>query len=214
MLLAACALLSTGCTYLMRQNAVQQETKNERKIPPPLHVGAVHQVYRDQNFALLRIIGPMPRAGSTLISHPADGSTSRIGNLVIPDHATSRNGMLVADIRSGVVMSGDRVFLYRNIAPPEPAKDDELDQVHVENTNASEAPVVRVRASGGESPFTEQLPAEDRPSSAEGVEVTEDTAPPASVPTNAPMMLPSVPSLPEAAPQYLNDIPNDIKEWE
>lgn len=103
----------------------QNQTPTEKPVeqtPAPQYLGTVHQVYPTQKFALLRIIGPIPAPGETLVTHPADGSTARMGNLVVAQDEP-RSGMIVADIRSGEVAGGDRVFLYRNISLPD------LDQV-------------------------------------------------------------------------------------
>lgn len=113
------ALLLCSCSMMQQQG--QQNTENEQQEAteaqqkPPLYLGSVHQVYPERQFALLRIIGPMPKEGAVLISHPFDGTADRIGNLRVASGQHSRNGIIAADIRSGVVMKGDRIFQYRNI---------------------------------------------------------------------------------------------------
>lgn len=112
----ACA--QPSCSVFQQQKHAAEEEKEEEKakIPPPLHLGAVHQVIPERNFALLRIIGPMPKEGTVLISHPADGAIDRVGNLMVSGGQHRRGNIIVADIRSGTVIKGDRVFLYRSIA--------------------------------------------------------------------------------------------------
>ena len=119
-------LLCSGCMW-QQQKADGTTTATEENVLPPLHLGAVHQVYPEQGFVLLRIIGPMPRAGTVLISHPADGSNTRIGNLVVTSDQPAKNRIIAAEVRSGTPMKGDRVFMYRSIAQPveqpEPAEE-------------------------------------------------------------------------------------------
>lgn len=200
----ACILLMSGCSLLWGQKS-KNDADEAPKIPPPLHIGAVHQVYPAQKFALLRIIGPMPAPGTTLISHPADGSTVRIGNLEVPEGSAPRNGVIVADIRSGTVMSGDRVFLYRNVTPP---NEEDLRRAQSAKLHASSVP-------SDDTAVESSLPAEPVQPAVEqgGVEVT---TPPATAPTlpAAPSEMPGAPNLPVSLPGYLNDIPDNIKEWE
>lgn len=118
---------AASLTSCQQQRVPEQKEQKIAQEAPPLHLGAVHQVFPEQNFALLRIIGPLPKTGTTVISHPADGSTSRIGNLVISSDQPARNSIIAADIRSGTVVKGDRIFQYRDILPP-PAKNQEVDR--------------------------------------------------------------------------------------
>ncbi len=121
---ASVFLYQVGCQTHSQHNALPEETKETNTLPP-LHLGAVHQVYPQQGFVLLRIIGPLPAPGTVLITHPADGSTSRIANLAVTGDQPSRNRMIIAEIRSGNVAQGDRVFMYRNIAQPEETEEEE-----------------------------------------------------------------------------------------
>ena len=197
-------VLCTSCSSLWTQNKPKEE-ETKRKTPPPLHLGAVHQVYPAQKFALLRIIGPMPDPGTTLISHPMDGSTTRIGNLVVSENSKPRNGMLVADIRSGTVASGDRVFLYRNVAPPEQTETHApaIEKKSENTTSTPEPPPLRVRTTG-----TTQLQTDtDKTTPADAAPIPEPA------PVNGPSSMPSPPSTPSSIPDYLNDIPDDINEW-
>ena len=117
-LVLALACAQPSCSVFQQQKHAAEEEKEEEKakIPPPLHLGAVHQVIPERNFALLRIIGPMPKEGTVLISHPADGAIDRVGNLIVSGGQHRRGNIIVADIRAGTVIKGDRVFLYRSIA--------------------------------------------------------------------------------------------------
>lgn len=116
LLLGACSLL-LSCRQLQQQQ-INAEPEPETEITPPLYLGSVHQVFPADKFALLRIIGPMPAEGTVLITHPADGSVSRMANLIVSSAQHARNNFIAADIRAGVVAQGDRVFLYRSISAP------------------------------------------------------------------------------------------------
>ena len=137
-LISAVCCMQVSCSQLWRQDAASanpHKAEKELKTPAPLHLGAVHQVYR--NFALLRIIGPMPQEGTVLISYPMDGTMERMGNLVVSSAQHRRGNIIAADIRSGWVMKGDRVFLYRGISEqneeegitPEPTEETPLPDI-------------------------------------------------------------------------------------
>lgn len=134
----ACA--QPSCSVFRQQKHAAEEEKDEEKakIPPPLHLGAVHQVIPERNFALLRIIGPMPKEGTVLISHPADGAIDRVGNLIVSGGQHRRGNIIVADIRAGTVIKGDRVFLYRSITAGN--EEEELPQEE-EETAAAETDI-------------------------------------------------------------------------
>lgn len=221
----ACAALSS-CSYVQRQFFSQKAAgaaEERRRNLPPLYLGSVHQVYPAQRFALLRIIGPMPRPGATLITHPADDSVSRMGNLVVSADSTPNRNIVVADIRSGSVESGDRVFLYRNISrQPEPEEqaeqgertEGEPDDVITETPPAAartpELPALRPPERGLPQPAAPALPAQPQLP-------TPLPQEPAALPSAAPqgpLHQPVMPSLPESAPAYLNDIPDDINQWD
>lgn len=210
-LLLAAALLSS-CSVLQQQNKDQQQ-EEERKTPTPLYMGEVHQVYPSQNFALLRIIArPLPQAGETLITHPADGSTARMGNLVVSPDTSPNHDMIAADIRSGTVASGDLVFLYRNIAPPEENNDTPTADTPApgDATADTSIPGVRVHATRADLP-------------AEKTSVTAAAAPaltPTTEEDTSPATTPRLPSQPitlpgqsDTAPSYLNNIPDNVNEW-
>lgn len=207
-----CVLLSTLCGACMSWWAQDrpQGKESKPKTLPPLHLGAIQQVYPSQKFALLRMIGPIPDPGTTLISHPADGSSSRIGNLMVSENSKPRNGMLVVDIRSGTVMSGDRVFLYRNVTPPEGTE--ALTSPPGENNAeaTSKQPPLQIRTSGTTPLQSEAEPdnATTAPSTPEDIRAIRDASP-----SNGPAFLPSSPSTPPTTPDYLDDIPDHISEW-
>ena len=218
-LLAVFVVALSSCSYVQRQFFSQktEDARSERKKElPPLYLGTVHQVYPAQKFALLRIIGPMPRAGVTLISHPADDSVARMGNLVVSPDSSPNRGIVVADIRSGAVESGDRVFLYRTISRQTEMTeqtDVELDDVVTETPlppsgGLNVPPGVRPAASENALP----TPAAPEKSQLPAAPVSQPPAP-ATMP-QSPLRQPSMPKLPEKAPTYLNDIPDDINLWD
>ncbi len=130
-------LLLTACqTAEQNQGSKEQEEMKQQLTAPPLHLGAVYQVYPESHFAMIRLIGPRPAEGATLITHPADGSADRVGNLCVASGQHSREGLIAADIRSGTVIKGDRVFLYQRIAPLESREQDMEEQAAAGETPA------------------------------------------------------------------------------
>ena len=131
LLAQACALLIPACSQLQQQQETTEKRQQaEPEMPAPLYLGSVHQVFPTDQFALLRIIGPIPKEGTVLISHPADGTASRVSNLVVSTTPQGRNGIIAADIRAGLVLKGDLVFQYRDIsaAAGEEEEDEEAPQ--------------------------------------------------------------------------------------
>lgn len=212
-LVAAAAMSS--CSLVQQQHNPTEKTDAE-KMPPPLYLGEVQQVYAAQGFALLRIIGPMPKPGVTLITHPVDGTTTRMGNLAISPDTAPRNGMVVADIRAGVVASGDRVFLYRNIAPPDAPES--TDKPSEETTPAADTPAITIPTPGPRfAPTDEHEPVTDPLPTGTDTQTGNTRAPytPPAVPTSpqlptAPITLPSVP---DDIPSHLRDIPDNVDGW-
>lgn len=192
----ALALL-TGCDLLQPQDGEGEKEQQEEKvvIPPPLHLGAVHQVYPEQGFALLRMLGPVPPAGTTLITHPADGSNDRVGNLCVSAAGGSRNNMIAADIRSGTVVQGDRVFLYRDIAAPEPQEQDVTEDVKEDTATDDTIPEQE-----GETPT---------PAAEEETPATVDTT---VLPENETPAIPE-PTAPDTVPASIQDVPDTIDDW-
>lgn len=196
------AALLSACTLLPQQQQQQEKQKAEEEaptLPPPLHLGAVHQVYPEQRFALLRMIGPVPVPGTTLITHPADGSNDRVGNLCVSNATSTRHGIIAADIRSGTVVKGDRVFRYREIAPPDPKEQEE--EYQEDDTQATEAD-----GTGDDTVLTQ----DDTP-------IIPDAAPePQQVDTT---VLPEEPTPaipapnPDTVPDSIRDVPDSIDDW-
>lgn len=110
LLLPALSLLPACQTQ--REEVPERQKTDE---PAPLYLGTVNQVLSDRGFVILRFIGPVPTSGATLITHPADGSNTRVGNLVLSDVSQARGNFATASIRSGTVVAGDAVYLYRDV---------------------------------------------------------------------------------------------------
>lgn len=201
LLSALSALCLSACSWQQQTNpaeATADEDENRATMPPPLHLGAVHQVYPEQGFCLLRMLGPIPVPGTTLISHPADGSNDRAGNLCVSHAQGLRNGMIAADIRSGIVLRGDRVFLYRDIAAPEtPETEEAPSPAEEDDTVRDDDPLLNTPITD-EAPPAAPAPVEESPS-------VETTVLPAEE---------QQPALPDSSPGKLDDIPDDINDWD
>ncbi len=206
--------MQTSCSIFQQQNNSDNSSDEKKlKTPPPLHLGAVHQVIPDRNFALLRIIGPMPKEGTVLISHPADGANDRVGNLVVAGGQHRRGNMIVADIRSGTVIKGDRVFLYRSISSASAdSEEGESNNDTSEQTPADAAtnnlpdfdstPAV---TNAGENPF----------SAATAPAATPQQEQPAEPNPEPPAPEPEAPSPPDRTdmPDRLQAIPTTLDGW-
>lgn len=198
------AVLLSACSLLPQQQQQDKEDSNTEPkmvIPPPLHLGAVHQVYPEQGFALLRMLGPVPAPGTTLISHPADGSNDRVGNLCVSNATSSRNGIIAADIRSGTVVKGDRIFLYREIAAPEPQEQDDIQPADPDD-------------SGDDTVVTEDdspvIPDAGLPASTpEPQQVDTTVLPESTTPAPAPTI-----DTPDGIPDSIRDVPDSINDWD
>ncbi|MCQ2364014.1 MAG: hypothetical protein MJ051_00470 [Akkermansia sp.] len=191
-------VLLTGCDLLQQQDGDGEKEQQDEKvvIPPPLHLGAVHQVYPEQGFALLRMLGPVPPAGTTLITHPADGSNDRVGNLCVSAAGGSRNNMIAADIRSGTVVQGDRVFLYRDIAAPEAQEQVVTEEATEETTTDDTIPEQ-------EEPAAPEMPTADETPAAVDTTVLPEGETPA---------IPE-PTAPDTVPASIQDVPDTIDDW-
>lgn len=209
-------LLSLGLGLFLSACSITQQTQpeetassqeNEFEIPPPLYLGTVHQVFAADKFALLRIIGPRPTEGTVLITHPADGSTERMGNLIVSSAQHARNTIIAADIRAGVVMKGDRVFKYRSIA----AEQEKEEQETPEPTT-----LTGTELDLGFTPpeFREQEQSSSTSAQEEIADTANDMIPSAEtsvLPTDEPI----TPFLPEPpARGHLDDIPDNISDWD
>ena len=201
----ACTLVFPACTqFQQQQDSKKTEQEATPDIPPPLYLGTVHQVFSADKFALLRLIGPIPPEGTVLISHPADGSADRVGNLVVSAAQNARNGIIAADIRAGLVMKGDRIFRYRSISAAEEEETEE---------NPEPISLTGEEIDVGYTPpeIKEKLEAETSPSA-------EEQPPPAPsytgntvIPEDEPVM-PSIPDTP--ANSKFDDIPDTIGGWD
>lgn len=199
------ALVAAACQSAQDKRHVTEAEREAamRKTPPPLHLGAVHQVFPEKHFALLRIIGPMPQEGAVLITHPPDGATDRMGNLRVSSAQNSRSNIIAADIRSGTVIKGDRVFMYRTIAPVEDEEDEQ--QPAEEETPPIDTPLPE--APQPELPEPAALPHPDIPNP----EPEEQDTTPKSVETT---VLPEQanPNAPDI--KLIQDVPDTIHGWE
>lgn len=199
--------LPVACIQQQQQQQQSSDTQNEelqeQEMAPPLHLGAVHQVYPEQGFALLRIIGPVPKGGTVLISHPMDGSNSRIGNLIVSSEFATRNNIIAADIRSGTVMKGDRVFQYRSLSASYNDEESEgADSESVERPILDTVPDSVIKEAEEEK---QRIQAEQ--------ENTEDIVVEQPYTTPEPEAAQPSPSDAPSVPSYLEDIPDDISGW-
>ena len=194
-------LLPVSCKFLQKHPKV----KEEQKVTPPLYLGSVHQVYPKDGYAVLRIIGPMPSAGSTLITHPADGTNTRIGNLCVTADKPTSNGFITAQVRSGTVVRGDRVFVYRDLTP---AIEDQANADETEQVLTDLAPDLPSSTPVADTPQPAVTPAATAPAT------LDDGTP---MPATQPQPKPSSPinsGSPGKAPSYLDKIPDDVNGWD
>lgn len=225
-ILTLAALLFNGCIFQQQQQQQKGSESNDRaeKVAenPPLYLGTVHQVYPEQKFVLLRIIGPMPAPGTTLITHPPDGSLSRLGNICITTEKATRNGIVAADVRAGAVLRGDRVFLYRDVSSHSPREEENpVDSEADDVTNAPPSPLpVGEESLENEHPRIINTPIPERGADIPDpvVSDSEDDTTIEQMPSApiSPADEPSVPvpsGSPGTAPSYLDEIPDDIKDW-
>lgn len=210
LLTLCCGFSLTSCIQLQQQqNNEKSEEEATPEIPPPLHLGAVHQVFPADQFALLRIIGPMPREGTVLITHPADGSAARVGNLIVSSAQHARNNIIAADIRAGVVMKGDRVFQYRSIAaaPIEEEQPETFTLTGTEIDVGYTPPAIKEKMEAAMSETAGPAPSPVIPE--------DDTEIPAGETTVLPTEEPVAPAVPEITPHgRFDDIPDNINDWD
>ena len=199
------ALAAAACQNVQEKRHITEAEREAamRKTPPPLHLGAVHQVFPEKHFALLRIIGPLPQEGAVLITHPPDGATDRMGNLRVSSAQNSRSNIIAADIRSGTVIKGDRVFMYRTIAPIE--DEEEQTPAEEEGTPATPTDDTLPEAPKPELPEPAALPRPDIPEPA--AEEPESK----SVETT---VLPEQDSANTPDIKLIQDVPDTIHGWE
>lgn len=231
-ILALAALLLGSCICQQQQQQQQKNSESDEaagKVAenPPLCLGAVHQVYPEQNFVLLRIIGPMPAPGTTLITHPPDGSVSRLGNICVTTEKATRNGIIAADVRAGTVLRGDRVFLYRDVSTHSPKEEENPDtadnQPEIEPSIQPDDKPADVRsddeAADNEHPRIISTPVGagdgDLPDPVVAGEddTTVEQAPADGETTDVPGSIPLPSGSPGTAPSYLDEIPDNIDGW-
>lgn len=210
LLALGCGFSFTSCSLVQQQQTAENDKEEAMpEIPPPLHLGAVHQVFPSDKFALLRIIGPMPKEGTVLISHPADGSADRVGNLIVSSAQHARGNIIAADIRAGLVLKGDRVFQYRSIAAA-PVEEEEPETFTLTDTEIDVGytpPEIKEKMEQAES-------LADGPASSPVVEEELDERP-GSETTVLPAQEPVAPAVPEITPHgRFDDIPDNISDWD
>lgn len=204
LLALGCGLALTSCSQILQQqNKPDTEEETTPEIPPPLYLGSVHQVFPDDKFALLRIIGPMPTEGTVLITHPTDGSTERIGNLIVSSAQHARNNIIAADIRAGVVIKGDRVFKYRSIASA-PIEEEEPEPFTMSGT---EIDVGYTPPEIKDNIQESQVSTEETPVEEPAPEQAETGILPAAAPP-----VPAIPAPPASG--KFDDIPDNISDWD
>ena len=216
LLTALTCSLGTSCSYIEKlcwwQKSPKLEEKKEQEAPPQ-YLGTVHQIYPKEKFVLLRIIGPMPKAGDTLISHPSDGSNTRMGNLVVSEDSAPLKGLLVADVRSGSVASGDRIFLYRNISATEKEKKIDGRTPVTKPGEGEELPQLRERVSGPgvvqQEPGKKPAPVRPEPSVTKEESFVEQKPAPAPIFETPPAPSGSA----DKVPSHINNLPEDIDQW-
>ena len=214
------AILLPGCSVFQQTKRVTEAERKEEmhRTPPPLHLGAVHQVFPEKHFALLRIIGPMPAEGTVLITHPPDGATDRIGNLRVSSGQNSRSNIIAADIRSGTVIKGDRVFLYRTVAiedeeEEKPRTEEGAEQPATGETAAESNPETAPVVPAPELPEPAALPHPEHSDIADAVLNKTDEEPNTVDTTVIPEAERMQQENPEAT-KLIDDVPDTIHGWE
>lgn len=208
MLLSSTCLISCSQFQQQKHEPAGQESTQEE---PPLYLGSVHQVFQGDKFALLRIIGPIPGEGTVLITHPADGSTARMGNLIVSSAGSGGKNIIAADIRAGIIMKGDLVFKYRSISAeeeeevteeqPEPGTltETDLDTSYMPQEVAEKLQRVRMEAEEEAAPEIQQ----------------PEPLIPDTPAAEAPEYTPAEPSMPTPFERgRLDDIPDTIGGWD
>lgn len=203
LLVLGCGFSITSCSLMQQQSESEEKEETVPEIPPPLYLGSVHQVFTSDKFALLRIIGPMPEEGTVLITHPEDGSTDRIGNLIVSSAQHARNNIIAADIRAGVVAKGDRVFKYRTIASA-PVEEEEPEPFTMSGTEIDVGytpPEIKEK-------IQKSLPEPETVREEQPAQTSTETS---VLPVNEPA-IPAIPDTP--ASSKFDDIPDNISGWD
>lgn len=199
----------SSCSWFQQQ---QPEEKQKQQEPPPVYLGTIDQVYPEKNFALVRLIAPMPEPGTTLISHPADGSMGRVGNLSVSSERVD-SLRLAADIRGGTVMRGDYVFAYKPLSEPSAKTQQALDDAPSDEME-DDTPLPEVDgllpASGPGSPAAVPVPVPAAVGASEGI--SEAPLPPAREAPAPTAPSPTGPQAPQKAPSSLDDIADTLDD--
>lgn len=114
--LLGCVLLAVSCSQ-------QQVQPVKKPVKSPVYVGRVDRVYPRHNYVLIALAGTVYEPGTVLISQSGNSSEDRrVANLIVTEERMGRT-RIPADIRSGTAEPGDLVFLYQDLAAPEPSKE-------------------------------------------------------------------------------------------
>lgn len=193
--IAGCFIFAS-CFWQGEQPAPKEKSKEETT--PPQYIGTVEQVYPERNFALIRLVGPQQAPGTTLITHPLDGSHSRVGNLSVSSERLD-SWCLVADIRGGTVVKGDVVYVYRPLQSPDARKqetEEEENEDPSEDVPLPESPDVLSGEDEGNAS------SEDEANGASEIALKPSVPAPIAPPTESP----------RKAPSSLDDIPDAIDD--
>lgn len=181
-----------GCFVLVscfwQGEKLDPKEKSKEETPPPQYIGTVEQVYTDRHFALIRLVGPQQSPGTTLITHPLDGSNSRVGNLSVSSERLD-SWCLVADIRGGTVVKGDVVYVYRPLQAPD-ARKQETTGDEEEVSNDVPLPETSDVLSGDKE---EVIPSNEDEMNGTSEVVPAPVVPPAESPRKAPNTLDDIP---------------------
>lgn len=197
-------LLAVGGSFALAScfwqgEASSAKEKGKGETPPPQYIGTVDQVFPDRHFALIRLVGPQQLPGTTLITHPLDGSGSRVGNLSVSSERLDP-WCLVADIRGGTVVKGDVVYVYSPLQSPDARKQETKEEENEVNLKDVPLPGSSDVLSGEDEMIS---PAEDESNGATEVDPAPSVPAPITPSTDAP----------RKAPATLDDIPNTIDEF-
>lgn len=114
--LLGCVLLAVSCSQ-------QQVQPVKKPVKSPVYVGRVDRVYPRHNYVLIALAGTVYEPGTVLISQSGNSSEDRrVANLIVTEERMGRT-RIPADIRSGTAEPGDLIFLYQDLAAPEPSKE-------------------------------------------------------------------------------------------
>lgn len=91
----------------------------KKTTPRPQCIGTVDRVFPQYKYVLIHVVQGSYPAGTVLISQAPDNqNNTRTANLIVTPERCGKL-RIPADIRSGSVMEGDLVYIYRNLAEPD-----------------------------------------------------------------------------------------------